>query len=244
MSRKDEEQLRRLAIGIDGFLCAVLAVVLLLVFGPATGGGLVLCLGGVVLCLFLRRQSRKPIVQREARQRAQSAWSDSVTKNSIARSLERLRAVASELESWHTPVTFARGLTQEEIAELQLALPAELPEDAVEFLTQCSAIEGPDVQAGYSIGGRACFAPARSADRWPGHLKVGDAEAPLTVIGDDGITNRFLLALGATNPVVKWDHESGGVVVVAESFQGFLATVAKDWEHYLARDGGHDYLAG
>jgi cell wall assembly regulator SMI1 len=156
--------------------------------------------------------------------------------------VEKLRTVAEGFAVEERP-NFLPGASAEAIVELEKSLAAKLPEDFNDFLRTHEAITAMEIRNGYWVGGialiimnvrRGDFPPAVAEENGP------DAVVP---VATDGGGNAFLMSLrGGT--VWKWDHETGGVRIVADNFTAFLGRILQDWQHFQSGDGTSDYLSG
>lgn len=160
----------------------------------------------------------------------------------VTAALDRLREAASELPlfEWDQPPTFAPGLPNHRTSTHGENLPA----DALSFLRACSHIAAADVHNGYFIGGPDSFAPVDRQAPHPHEADVDGELRPLIKIGSDGAGNAFLMALGPSNLIFKWHHETDLLEPIAQSFSTFLGVIATDWEHYVSGDSSHKFVSG
>ncbi len=151
--------------------------------------------------------------------------------------LQRLRISGAYLPlfDWDEPPSFSPGLN----ADDSYRLPKTAPEDLRIFLSLCGEISAADIHNGYFIGGEATLNPSV----WSALPSKHDS-IPLLPIGSDGGGNAFLIKLSDPHLVYKWNHESGELQQVAESFSDFLERIATDWEHYIDDDHDYVYISG
>jgi len=149
--------------------------------------------------------------------------------------------------------SFEPGCHEAEIEEIEGAWP--FPPDYREFLLRCRRVDAGDIFNGYflfsPIGVATTSAPRRLFVGSEPHLE----EVRVSPIGGDAGGNMFLMGRSpnALGLIWKWNHEfpprfdgvaREGLLLVAQSFEEFLARVADDWEHFVAGDREWEYLSG
>jgi cell wall assembly regulator SMI1 len=158
----------------------------------------------------------------------------------VEASLSRLRELAQALPrpgcEWESRPTFDPPATDEAVAVLERAAGFPLPADLRAFFALTDRVNGLSVHNGYSIGGTELLAALVGSDGVPREVPDGLA-AP---VASDGGGNGFLVS--QTGRVWGWDHETGQVRLVAESFAAFLKRVAEDWAAYVADTPGWRFL--
>jgi hypothetical protein len=90
------------------------------------------------------------------------------------------------------------------------------------------------VHNGYHLYGASDIVEVNSrSDGWPPkEVSTGSGAEPVLTVALDGGGNAFLLSPRSGN-VCRWDHETGNMTTVAESFAGFLQRVVEDWVAYV-----------
>jgi hypothetical protein len=164
---------------------------------------------------------------------------------SIADSVARLWELAAQLPRadcpWESQPIFAPPAPPELILALERLSGGSLPKDLRDFLQCCGEVCAMGVHNGYQIGVNARMLQPQNRELLPG--TIGEAEsAELAIpVGADGGGNAFLL-IARSGRVYGWNHETGRVNQIADSFIAFLKRVVTDWEHYLADDHAWHYL--
>ncbi len=170
-------------------------------------------------------------------------------------SLRRLGAEIAELDFGYPvePADFRPGATAADIDALEHALKVELPADYRSFLGECAGMSAADVHNGYFLAPPDRVRVGSHHDGCPQRVRVGDTELHVLVVGSDGGGNHFLLGVGGTTRVWRWDHErptSDSVVTdehpallhLGDSFSDLLRRIEADWRHFLADDQGWSYI--
>ena len=143
-------------------------------------------------------------------------------------SVERLRELAHAIprpgREWEERPHFDPPASSEDIAAFERAAGFPLPADFRAFLARTGGVVGMSVHNGYWLGGVERLAPAD----FPREV-AGESAAP---VATDGGGNAFLLS--ASGRVWRWDHETGRVSQVTDSFTAFLSRVVDDWAAYVA----------
>jgi hypothetical protein len=111
-----------------------------------------------------------------------------------------------------------------------------LPDDLRRFFWHTEAVVALSVHNGYWIGDIASLIVSFERSDFP-QTVGGKPAIPVTT---DGGGNAFLLS--ASGCVWRWEHETGTVQQVAETFGRFLARIVADWEAYLANTPGWQFL--
>ena len=156
----------------------------------------------------------------------------------IRDSLDRLREVAKAIPrpgcDWETPPEFLPAPTREQWESTKRSLAVPLPGDLSEYLALSGGIRGMSVHNGYHICGASDIVKMNStSDVWPpSEVSTGACTEPVLIVALDGGGNAFLFSPRSEN-VWRWDHETGKMTTVAESFAGFLHRVAEDWTAYV-----------
>lgn len=154
----------------------------------------------------------------------------------VEASVARLRELALALPrrgcEWEDRLRFDPPTPPETIAAFERAAGFPLPADLRAFLALTGGVVGMSVHNGYWLGGIERLDPAD----FPREV-AGEPAAP---VATDGGGNAFLLSAGGR--VWRWDHETGSVSEVAESFADFLGRVAADWAAYVADTPGWRFL--
>jgi cell wall assembly regulator SMI1 len=158
----------------------------------------------------------------------------------VADILNRLRALANLFPDGEGP-TFSPPASADEIEAFESAVRLPLPAELREFLAQCDAIVAMDVHNGYWIGGTAELARSVVRGDFSGTMDSGGERITVMPIATDGGGNAFFLTQ-ADGRVWRWDHETGTLSAVADSFVGFLERVAQDWERAASGDADWEYL--
>ena len=151
---------------------------------------------------------------------------------SVEVSLKRLRTVANALPrpgcDWEARPTFDPPATPQSVAEFERTAGFAFPTDFLAFVAMTNSVVGMSIHNGYWIGGVEQLALATKRGDFP-QLVEGERAIP---VATDGGGNAFLLSVRGC--VWRWDHESGKVTSVAESFAAFLEHVADDWDAYVS----------
>lgn len=155
-------------------------------------------------------------------------------------SLARLRELAIAIPrpgcDWEERPRFGPPGVAEQVAAFERAAGFPLSRDLQAFLATCGTVAAMSVQNGYWIGDVVNQAHALASGNYPREVS-GELAVP---IGSDGGGNIFLQSRGGR--VWRWDHETGCVALVAESFADFLDRVAEDWAAYIADTPGWKFL--
>jgi SMI1 / KNR4 family (SUKH-1) len=138
--------------------------------------------------------------------------------------------------------TFLAPASEESILGLEARLPAALSRDYRDFLRACSGFMAMDVFNGYQLFAPEMVVRMRADDGVPKTALIDGAAHPCVAVAGDGGGNLFLLVL-SSGRVLKWLHETGRTLPVADSFAGFLDRVALDWEHFIKGDDWR-YVSG
>lgn len=158
----------------------------------------------------------------------------------VEASLSRLRELAQALPrpgcEWESRPTFDPPESAESVAALERAAGFPLPADLRAFFALTDRVNGLSIHNGYSIGGAESLAALVGSDGVPREVPDGLA-AP---VASDGGGNGFLISQAGR--VWCWDHETGRVWLVAESFGAFLERVVADWTAYVADTPGWRFL--
>jgi hypothetical protein len=145
--------------------------------------------------------------------------------------------------------TFESGAAASRIDAVAEIAATPLPVDYRYFLSQCAGFVGMDFQNGYVIHRPEEVVRLFRQPGSPKRLGTTDGSVAVIPIGADGGGNVFLLQLGPSNTVLRWDHETGeaGAVLpathralrpVSNSFVSFLEKIREDWSHFLGPDPG------
>lgn len=150
--------------------------------------------------------------------------------------------------------TFEDGASEARIDELAALVGEPLPQDYRYFLTRCAGFVAMDFHNGYAMHPPELVARMFRDAVAPKRVAAAPAAGVLLPVAGDGGGNLFLLGLGATAPVLRWDHESGGspthvasgnpgLTFVADGFTAFLERIRDDWRHFLAPESDSwDYI--
>lgn len=164
----------------------------------------------------------------------------------VLRELRSLGAAIAECDLGY-PVeeaTFEDGASAARIDELAALVGEPLPQDYRYFLTRCAGFVAMDFHNGYAMHPPELVARMFRDSTAPKRLPAAPAGGALLPVAGDGGGNLFLLGLGATGAVLRWDHESGGarpddasgnphLTLVADGFTAFLERIRDDWRHFL-----------
>lgn len=159
---------------------------------------------------------------------------------SVEASLARLRELALALPrpgcDWEERPRFDPPPTPDAISAFETAAGFQLPADLRRFFADTDAAIGMSFHNGYWIGGVERLVDFITYDVCSRSVE-GE---PAAAIATDGGGNAFLLS--ASGRVWRWNHETGAVSPVAESFGAFLDRVVADWEAYAADTPGWRFL--
>lgn len=155
-------------------------------------------------------------------------------------SLERLRELALALPRrdcpWESRPTFEPPARPEEVGEFEQVVGFPLPSDLRAFLASVGAVVGMSVHNGFWLGGVERLTQWIADGQLPGEV-AGERVAP---VATDGGGNAFLLSSGGR--VWRWNHETGTLREVAQSFAEFLERVVLDWSAYISDAPGWRFL--
>jgi hypothetical protein len=154
--------------------------------------------------------------------------------------LSRLRELAGSFPEHSRPV-FVPPASPEAILAFEQALGIRLTDEVREFLLVHDAIVAMNVWNGYWIGGTAELTRSVVRGDFPSEFLLGEGHVHLSPIATDGGGNAFLIAID-NGSVCHWEHETGSVSKVADSFTAFLGRVAEDWKHAAVGDEDWHYL--
>lgn len=154
----------------------------------------------------------------------------------VARLRELAQSIPREGCEWEERPTFAPPSLPDVIEELERLAEFPLPADLREFFAASDGVVGMSVHNGYQIGGAKTLA---------GLIQSGDVprtvpDGPCLPVAFDGGGNAFLLS--APGRVWWWDHETGSLSPVADSFGAFIERVVADWTAYVNDTPGWDFL--
>ena len=142
----------------------------------------------------------------------------------VADVLNRLRGLADLFPEGEGP-TFSPPASADALEAFESAVGLALPAELREFLAHCDAIVAMDVHNGYWIGGTAGLARSAARGDFPETMDSGGERITVMPVATDGGGNAFFL-IPADGRVWRWDHETGTLSAVADSFVGFLERVA------------------
>ena len=154
--------------------------------------------------------------------------------------ITRLRELAQALPrpgcEWEERPRFDLPASADAIHVLEQAAGFRLPDDVKTFFAFTDGVVGMSVHNGYQIGGTKLISSRNESGDTQRNVPDGLALA----IAFDGGGNAFLLS--STGRVWKWEHETNGVSLVADSFEAFLHRVVADWEAYINDTPGWRFL--
>ncbi|WP_160167370.1 SMI1/KNR4 family protein [Rhodopirellula sp. SWK7] len=151
--------------------------------------------------------------------------------------MNRIHTVAATLPDYLQP-TFSPPSTRTQLDAFAEAIGAPLPSDVRDFFAVHDAISAPDIHNGYFIGDTSVL--SRSIQR--GDFPVVNGAAIVFAIGSDGGGNAFVTLSGANGPVWNWRHDIGDFLLLSDTFLGFLARVADDFEAYSRGDDEWQFM--
>jgi hypothetical protein len=154
--------------------------------------------------------------------------------------ISRLRELAQALPrpgcEWEERPRFESPAGSDAIHALERAAGFLFPEDVKTFFAFNDSVVAMSVHNGYHIGGTELIASRLESGEIPRAVPDGSA-AP---IGFDSGGNAFLLS--CAGQVWRWDHETGGMSLVADSFGTFLQRIVADWAAYIDDTAGWQFL--
>lgn len=167
----------------------------------------------------------------------------------VLRDLRLLGAEIGDLDFGYPveEVVFEEGATASRIDQLAALAAQPLPPDYRYFLSRCAGFEAMDFRNGYAVHTPELVARMVRDPGAPKRLVAPTAADTLLPVAGDGGGNVFLLTLGASASVLRWDHEMGGsrpdvssgdpsIAIVADSFTAFLERIRDDWRNFLGPD--------
>ena len=154
--------------------------------------------------------------------------------------LSRLRELAGSFPERSRPV-FGPPASPEAVLAFEQALGLRLPDEVREFLFVCDAIVAMNVWNGYWIGGTADLTRMACREDLPRGFLPHEERVQLAPIATDGGGNAFLIAID-NGSICYWEHETGNISKVADSFTAFLGRVAEDWKHAAMGNEDWHYL--
>lgn len=159
---------------------------------------------------------------------------------SVLTSLDELREIAHGIPrpgcDWEDKPRFGPPASTAEIAALERSAGFTVPADFAEFLRVCGSVTAMAVHNGYWIGDLNVLQRMIHESQPP---RTNDGEMLVPAAGDGG-GNVFMLS--STGRVLRWDHETAALAMVAPSFSAFLERVVRDWSAYVEDEAGWRYL--
>jgi hypothetical protein len=172
----------------------------------------------------------------------------------IDRALQDLRSLGAEIanQDFGYPVaesTFESAADASRIGTIAALIETPLPADYTYFLSQCGGFVGMDFHNGYVVHTPEEVVRFLRESSSPQRVTTADGVVPVLPVASDGGGYLFLLQVGATHGVLRWDHETGGgsdalsstpesLQPIADSFASFLERIRDDWSHFLGDDPG------
>lgn len=162
--------------------------------------------------------------------------------------IERLQQVGSAVPNipcvypLQSPV-FGDGVSEEDIVSLEAITKVPLDGDFLLFQRLCGSVSAMDIWNGYSLMEASHIKALITNIDSPQVIWVTHNQSNMLPIGGDGGGNMFLMSLADNNHVLKWNHETGAQVRLANNFAEFLERMLKDWEQFVAQDSSWNYMS-
>jgi hypothetical protein len=158
-----------------------------------------------------------------------------VADGAIGKAVKSLAAVAADCPPDVAP-RVEPPASPAELADLEDACGAPLPDALVDLLRTTRAIVAMEIHNGCWIGGPAQLARSIRRRDFPAEIDAGGTRARALPFATDGGGNAFMLVTGGS--VWRWDRETGAATRVADDLPAFLGRVADDWRRHLEGEAG------